>query len=273
MVVGEMAPKSWAISHPEQSSSCSHEPFRLFVWIFRPVIRMLNGLPTSWCGPSGWSPRTSGDGALADRPAAVDRGVPRPRRHRRRSARVFARSLELSGLTAADAMTLRRDIVAVGPPMSPSTWSPPKRIETGRTRVVVHEGDLDHVLGFVHAKDMLRLAHGTWPTTSAGSWPSDHGDARTPPSRGPPPRDAHRAPAHRARRRRARHGARARHARGRDRGADRRLRRRVRSSHSAIAPSCPAAVIDERHHAPRPVRGDAPASNCPTATGRPSPAT
>jgi CBS domain containing-hemolysin-like protein len=40
---------------------------------------------------------------------------------------------------------------------------------TGRTRVVVHEGDLDHVRGFVHAKDVLRLPHGTWATTAVGT--------------------------------------------------------------------------------------------------------
>ena len=35
--------------------------------------------------------------------------------------------------------------------------------------MVVHEGDLDHVRGFVHAKDVLRLANGTWSSTQAGS--------------------------------------------------------------------------------------------------------
>jgi CBS domain containing-hemolysin-like protein len=35
--------------------------------------------------------------------------------------------------------------------------------------VIVHEGDLDHVRGFVHAKDVLRLTNGEWRTTHAGS--------------------------------------------------------------------------------------------------------
>jgi CBS domain containing-hemolysin-like protein len=81
---------------------------------------------------------------------------------------LLARSLELSGLTAADAMTVRRDIVAVGAEVTADVVAAEAH-RTGRTRVVVHEGDLDHVRGFVHAKDVLRLANGTWTTTRAGT--------------------------------------------------------------------------------------------------------
>ena len=85
-----------------------------------------------------------------------------------REHELLARSLELSGSTAADAMTPRRDIVAVAADATAAEVATEAH-RTGRTRVVVHEGDLDHVRGFVHAKDVIRLEHGTWPTTSAGS--------------------------------------------------------------------------------------------------------
>lgn len=42
MVVGEMAPKSWAISDPEHSAILLAPPFRLFARAFRPVLRALN---------------------------------------------------------------------------------------------------------------------------------------------------------------------------------------------------------------------------------------
>jgi CBS domain containing-hemolysin-like protein len=35
--------------------------------------------------------------------------------------------------------------------------------------VIIHDGDLDRASGFVHAKDLLRLAHGTWPSTQVGA--------------------------------------------------------------------------------------------------------
>jgi CBS domain containing-hemolysin-like protein len=61
-------------------------------------------------------------------------------------------------------MTVRRDIVAV-PIEATAAEAAAEAHRTGRTRVVVHEGDLDHIRGFVHAKDLLRLPSGTWPTT------------------------------------------------------------------------------------------------------------
>ena len=44
MVVGEMAPKSWAISHPEDSALKLARTFRAFVTVFRPVIWFMNGI-------------------------------------------------------------------------------------------------------------------------------------------------------------------------------------------------------------------------------------
>ncbi|MFX4291876.1 hemolysin family protein [Streptomyces bohaiensis] len=42
MVVGEMAPKSWAISHPERSAMLLSPPFRAIVRVFRWALRALN---------------------------------------------------------------------------------------------------------------------------------------------------------------------------------------------------------------------------------------
>ena len=44
MVVGEMAPKSWAISHPESSAMLLALPFRAFTWVSRPVLWLMNEL-------------------------------------------------------------------------------------------------------------------------------------------------------------------------------------------------------------------------------------
>lgn len=44
MVVGEMAPKSWAISHPESSAMMLAIPFRAFTWVSRPVLWLMNEL-------------------------------------------------------------------------------------------------------------------------------------------------------------------------------------------------------------------------------------
>ena len=44
MVVGEMAPKSWAISHPESSALMLAVPFRAFTIVVRPLLWVMNSL-------------------------------------------------------------------------------------------------------------------------------------------------------------------------------------------------------------------------------------
>ena len=44
LVVGEMAPKSWAITDPERSALLLALPFRAFARVARPVLSVLNGL-------------------------------------------------------------------------------------------------------------------------------------------------------------------------------------------------------------------------------------
>ena len=48
LVVGEMAPKSWAISHPERSATLLALPMRGFLRLTRPVLLALNGM-ANWC--------------------------------------------------------------------------------------------------------------------------------------------------------------------------------------------------------------------------------
>ncbi|MCW0213705.1 MAG: hemolysin family protein [Pseudonocardia sp.] len=48
LVVGEMAPKSWAISHPERSATLLALPMRAFMIVTWPVLLALNGM-ANWC--------------------------------------------------------------------------------------------------------------------------------------------------------------------------------------------------------------------------------
>ncbi|QCB92592.1 hemolysin family protein [Cellulomonas shaoxiangyii] len=48
LVVGEMAPKSWAIAHPETSAIMLATPMRAFMWLTRPLLHVLNEA-ANWC--------------------------------------------------------------------------------------------------------------------------------------------------------------------------------------------------------------------------------
>ncbi|WP_406120480.1 hemolysin family protein [Streptomyces sp. NBC_00989] len=57
MVVGEMAPKSWAIAHPERSAMLLSPPFRGVVKAVRPLLGVLNRLSNALVRLCGVTPR------------------------------------------------------------------------------------------------------------------------------------------------------------------------------------------------------------------------
>ncbi len=169
MVVGEMAPKSWAISHPEDSALTLARPFRAFVTVFRPLIWFMNGIANLVVRACGVEPQD--ERAMAHSPGDLRLLLDESAGHGGLAAtehQLLTRSLELSGLTASDAMTVRRDIIAVSADAMADVAAAEAH-RTGRSRIIVFDGDLDHVKGFVHAKDLLRLPTGTWNSTMVGS--------------------------------------------------------------------------------------------------------
>lgn len=56
LVVGEMAPKSWAIAHPERSATLLALPMRGFMWLFRPLLKVLNEAANSLLRRCGVEP-------------------------------------------------------------------------------------------------------------------------------------------------------------------------------------------------------------------------
>lgn len=56
LVVGEMAPKSWAIAHPETAAKVIGIPSRVFVWPFRPLLKWVNSIANNLVSASGVVP-------------------------------------------------------------------------------------------------------------------------------------------------------------------------------------------------------------------------
>ena len=66
-------------------------------------------------------------------------------------------ALKVAELRASDLMVPRAQVLAVDLAEPPSAWIR-MAIESGHSRFPAVEGDLDNVLGIVHAKDLLRLS-------------------------------------------------------------------------------------------------------------------
>lgn len=169
MVVGEMAPKSWAIAHPERSALSLARPFRAFALVFRPAIRALNAMANAVVRLCGVQPQAelasvhSPSDLLLLVHESAEHGTLPSGQHE-----LLARALELTGLDAQAAMVPRSDVVAV---RADAPVAEIERItsETGRSRLPVYEGDFDHITGVLHVKDLLRLDNGEREGVTAAS--------------------------------------------------------------------------------------------------------
>ncbi|MES9620359.1 hemolysin family protein [Streptomyces tuirus] len=153
MVVGEMAPKSWAIAHPERSAMLLSPPFRAVVRAVRPLIRLLNRVSNALVRLCRVAPR--------DELASVH--------NREQLTHLVEESERLGLISATDSELLTRSltepetpVAALRIPADEITWVEGDAdveallrfaAEHDRTRLLVRENGM--VLGSVHARDAL----------------------------------------------------------------------------------------------------------------------
>jgi CBS domain containing-hemolysin-like protein len=153
LVVGEMAPKSWAIAHPERSATLLAIPMRGFMWLTRPVLSALNGA-ANWClhrfGVEAVDEMSEGRGPddlrqLLDHSARA--GVLDPARHDRLAAALEAHVRPLR--------TIMRPITGLAevPPDADPAGIARVAHETGHLRLVVRAQG--RPLGVVHVRDAV----------------------------------------------------------------------------------------------------------------------
>lgn len=153
LVVGEMAPKSWAIAHPERSATLLALPMRGFMFLTRPILVALNNM-ANWClRKVGVEPADQiGSGQNPDDlRQLVEHSVNVGALDARYSVQISG-ALELQNLTVGD---------LVGTPGVPTSVSSTGTIddvrtaslESGHLRILVRDGDI--VSGVVHVRDTL----------------------------------------------------------------------------------------------------------------------
>lgn len=161
MVVGEMAPKNIAIAAPERAALAMAIPFRAFTIVFRPVIALMNGIANGVLRLIRIKPVQRLDIAhsaedLATIIAAGRReGVIDAFAHRLLTGAILFRDRD-----ASEVMIGRPDVTAVT--IGTTIGEMEQLFErSGYSRLPIHTGDLDDVLGFVHVKDLLGGDHQT----------------------------------------------------------------------------------------------------------------
>ena len=155
MVVGEMAPKNIAISAPERSALAMALPFRGFIFVFKPLIALLNATANGVLRLFGVPPAVALDvGHSAEDLAVIiatgrREGVIEDFAHR-----LLTGAIVFGDLDASEVMVPRPDIDAASSTASVAEIQELMRV-TGHSRIPIHDGDLDEILGLVHVKDLM----------------------------------------------------------------------------------------------------------------------
>ncbi|NEA95679.1 HlyC/CorC family transporter [Actinospica acidiphila] len=164
MVLGEMAPKSWAIAHPERSAMLLSPAFRAVATAVRPLIRILNLVSNALVRLCRVTPR--------DELVSVH--------NREQLTHLVEESERLGLINETDSELLTRSLTEPETPVRELQIPAAAITAAGadadaeeilalatagdRTRLLVREGDV--VLGSVHARDVLVARSQGRPTTA-----------------------------------------------------------------------------------------------------------
>ncbi|MEJ5915621.1 CNNM domain-containing protein [Pseudokineococcus sp. 1T1Z-3] len=158
LVVGEMAPKSWAIAHPERSATIIGLPSRIVVWPFRPLLGWVNQVANRLVAATGVEP--------VERAAVGGRDAATIRHLVEHSAQVgtleaafreqIATAIDLQTLTAGALAEGRKPPTAVGASATVGEVHA-AALRSGHLRVLVGRGPTgaEHPREVVHVRDTL----------------------------------------------------------------------------------------------------------------------
>jgi putative hemolysin len=160
VLLGELVPKRLALQNATAFARIVALPIQGMVWLFRPVLWAINGICNAVLGLFGVAIQEEGKLRREDIEQLLEEGVsggvinPVERE-------VAVEALKLGARTVKDVMLPRIDIDGI------DVETPADEVlgvvaMAGFSRLPVYENDLDHIIGFVHVKDVLRQVHLGW---------------------------------------------------------------------------------------------------------------
>jgi len=161
VVFGEIVPKSVALQHAERASVAAFLPMRFALLTLYPFVRASNAIALACLRVFGVRRQENVEEQFYT-PEELQLIVEESEESgvlKAESGRLLRELFEFGDLTAGQVMTPR--VRLTGIPAGASAGETRQIVATHRhTRYPVFEGDLDHIVGMVHVKDLLRkLVH------------------------------------------------------------------------------------------------------------------
>jgi CBS domain containing-hemolysin-like protein len=169
IVLGELAPKTIALEKAEATALLVVKPTELFMKLFWPFIRLLNGTGRAVVNLLGL--RSHGGLAMVHSEeelkmlvtASQEAGV-----LEEQEEQMLHRVFGFADLTAGQIMVPRTELLAIAAD-SPMTEVAVKISGSRETRLPVYHADLDDVVGMLHVTDVIRALTSSDPALTAGA--------------------------------------------------------------------------------------------------------
>ncbi|HVC29148.1 MAG TPA: HlyC/CorC family transporter [Gammaproteobacteria bacterium] len=162
LIFGDLAPKTLAALHPEKLAFPAVFILTPLLWILYPIVWTVNTIANGVLRLFGIlvnSPTIHSMSQEELRTVVMEAGGLVPKRHQR----MLLSILDLEKISVEDIMVPRNEISGID--ISAEWDEIMAQLRTSQhTRLPVYEGSIDHVLGFMHAREFLHLLMHQEPT-------------------------------------------------------------------------------------------------------------
>jgi len=155
IVFGELAPKSIAIRFPTSTTFKVALPLRLFYFIFRPFIWMLNGMANLILRIFGITAIHGGDIHSEEELKMIITESHEGGAIEQTERELIQNVFDFDDRHAGDIQTLRKNITAISATLDVKE-ALNFALKEGYSRYPVYEGTMDEIIGIINTKDLMR---------------------------------------------------------------------------------------------------------------------
>jgi len=170
--IGEMMPKAFALAHAEGTARNVYWPMAAMLVLFYPFVYALNAAGNASLRMMGIRRQasTSEHGYTPEELRIIVEESAEGGAMRAEAGSILAELLEFGDLTAGEAMVPRVRVAGIPVGATPDHVRA-ILLKHHHTRYPIYDGDLDHIAGMLHVKDLLRRILANEPISAASARP------------------------------------------------------------------------------------------------------